>query len=149
MLIGRTMIAVTSTRQWNGVPASSWWPTLIPNLQLANVVNDVVNIGEGLLGVALLVLFGIRLVQLKGLDKIVIPPIIVAGVAAVIAASASAVAQMVEGLNTPPNGAYITESIVDLAVPLAFLGPGGQRPRVPRILPPLTPQLPAGPGPGA
>ncbi len=149
MLIGRTMIAVTSTRQWNGVPASSWWPTLIPNLQLANVVNDVVNIGEGLLGVALLVLFGIRLVQLKGLDKIVIPPIIVAGVAAVIAASASAVAQMMEGLNTPPNGAYITESIVDLAVPLAFLVAVVQRALLLRIITPLTAQLSAGADVGA
>ncbi len=121
MLIGRTLIAVTSTPQWNGAPASSWWPALLPDLRLTDTLNVVVNAGEGLFGVALVVLLIARVVRTKGLDRIVIAPIIVAGIAGVIAAIASAVSQMLISLSASPNGAYITESAVDLAVPLAFL----------------------------
>jgi len=61
MLIGRTLIAVTSTAHWNGGPASWWWPALIPDQRLTDVLNYVVNAGEGLLGLALLVLLVMRL----------------------------------------------------------------------------------------
>ena len=80
MLIGRTLIAVTSTAHWNGGPASWWWPALIPDQRLTDVLNYVVNAGEGLLGLALLVLLVMRLVRTRGLDRIVIAPIIVAGI---------------------------------------------------------------------
>ena len=30
MLVGRTLIAVTSTAQWNGAPPTCWWPALLP-----------------------------------------------------------------------------------------------------------------------
>jgi signal transduction histidine kinase len=144
MLTGRTLIAVTSRPQWNGNLRSSWWPALMPDMRLSSAISDVVNLGEGALGVVLLVLLAMRLARLRGLDKIVIPPIIVAGLAAVIAASASAVAMMVDGLSTSPNGAYTAESIVDLAVPVAFLVAVVQRALLLRIITPLTAQLSAG-----
>jgi signal transduction histidine kinase len=144
MLIGRTLIAVTSTAHWNGGPASWWWPTLIPDQQLTNVLNYVVNAGEGLLGLALLVLLVMRLVRTRGLDRIVIAPIIVAGITAVIAASASAVAQMLVSLSSTPNGAYLTESAVDLVVPLAFLAAVVQRALLLRNITGLTAQISAG-----
>ena len=149
MLVGRTLIAVTSTAQWNGAPASSWWPTLIPDQQLTNVINYVVNAGEGVLGVALLVLLVMRLLRTRGLDRIVITPIIVAGIAAVIAATASAVTQMLFSLNGTPNGAYLTESAVDLAVPLAFLVAVVQRALLLRNITALTAQVSAGADIGA
>ena len=144
MLIGRTLIAVTSTAHWNGGPASWWWPTLIPDQQLTDVLNYVVNAGEGLLGLALLVLLVMRLVRTRGLDRIVIAPIIVAGITAVIAASASAVAQMLVSLSSTPNGAYLTESAVDLVVPLAFLAAVVQRALLLRNITGLTAQISAG-----
>jgi signal transduction histidine kinase len=144
MLIGRTLIAVTSTAHWNGGPASWWWPTLIPDQRLTNVLNYVVNAGEGLLGLALLVLLVMRLVRTRGLDRLVIAPIIVAGITAVIAASASAVAQMLVSLSTTPNGAYLTESAVDLVVPLAFLAAVVQRALLLRNITGLTAQISAG-----
>lgn len=144
MLIGRTLIAVTSTAHWNGGPASWWWPALIPDQRLTDVLNYVVNAGEGLLGLALLVLLVMRLVRTRGLDRIVIAPIIVAGITAVMAASASAVAQMLVSLSSTPNGAYLTESAVDLVVPLAFLAAVVQRALLLRNITGLTAQISGG-----
>ncbi|MBV9448430.1 MAG: sensor histidine kinase [Streptosporangiaceae bacterium] len=120
MLLGRVLISITSTAQWNGGSASWWWPDLFPDQHLNDLLNYVVNAGEGLLGAALLVLLVMRLRQARSLDRIVIAPIILAGVAAVIAASVSALNQMLVSLSATPNGAYFVESAVDLAVPLAF-----------------------------
>jgi signal transduction histidine kinase len=120
MLAGRTLIVVTSEAQWNGYSPSSWWPALFPDQQLSDVLNYVVHGGEGLLALTLMVLLVIRLTQAKGLDRIVITPIIVAGVAAGIAAIVSAVL-MTFSLSASPNDAYLIEGVVDFAIPLAFL----------------------------
>jgi signal transduction histidine kinase len=144
MVIGHLLIAVTSTAQWNGGSSSWWWPALIPDERLTNVLNYVVNVGQGVLGVALIVLLVMRLVRARGLDRIVIAPIIVAGIAAVVAASVSAVAQMLVSLRATPDGAYLTESAVDLAVPLAFLASVVQRAFLLRNITALTARLSAG-----
>jgi signal transduction histidine kinase len=144
MLVGRTLIAVTSTAQWNGGSASWWWPALIPDQGLNETINTVVNAGEGLFGATLLVLLVMRLIRTRGLDRIVIAPIIVAGIAAVIAASVSAVNQMLVSLSTTPNGAYTLESAVDLALPLAFLIAVIQRALLIRNITGLTSQISAG-----
>lgn len=122
MLVGRSLIAVTSRAAWYGNPPSSWWPALWPDHGLTSVINAVVNIGQGVLGITLIVLLVLRLTRTKGLDRIVITPVIGAGLAAVVAASVTAVAQLLANMNSVgPNDAYIAEGIVDLAVPLAFL----------------------------
>jgi signal transduction histidine kinase len=144
MLAGRLLIAVTARPQWAGAPASSWWPTLIPDLRVNDVVNYVVNAGEGLLAVALVVLLVQRLQRTAGLDRIVITPIIVAGLAAVIAAGASAAVQMLSALNGTPNGIYVIESTVDLAVPLAFFVAVVQRTLLLRNITALTAQISGG-----
>ncbi len=149
MLAGRILIVVTATPQWDGAPASSWWLTLFPNMHLNDVINYVVNAGEGLFGVALLVLLARRLVRTTGLDRIVITPIIVAGLAAVVAAAASAVTQMLSGLNGTPNGVYTVESAVDLAVPLAFFVAAIQRTLLLRNITALTAQISGGADVGA
>jgi signal transduction histidine kinase len=149
MLVGRTLIAVTALPQWDGAPASSWWPSLAPDLSLNDVINYVVNAGEGLFGVALLVLLVMRLQRTTGLDRIVITPIIVAGLAAVVAAGASAVAQMLSSLNGTPNGIYIVESAVDITVPLAFFVAVIQRTLLLRNITALTAQISGGADIGA
>jgi signal transduction histidine kinase len=122
MLVGRSLIAVTSQATWYDNPASSWWPALWPDHRLTAVINAIVNIGQGVLAIVLIVLLVQRLSQTKGLDRIVITPVIGAGLAAVVAASVTAVAQLLTSMNSVgPNYAYIAEGIVDLAVPLAFL----------------------------
>ena len=149
MLVGRTLIVVTAIPQWDGAPASSWWPTLIRDMQLNDVINYVVNAGQGLFAVAFLVLLAMRLQRTAGLDRIVITPIIVAGMAAVIAATASAVTQMLSPLNGTPNGVYTVESAVDLAIPLAFLVAAMQRTLLLRNITALTAQISGGADIGA
>ena len=143
MLVGRTLIAITSTAQWNG-SSTWWWPALIPDQRLTDILNYVVNAGEGLLGATGIGLLVMRLVKTTGLDRIVITPFIVAGIAAAIAASASAVSQMLVSLNATPNGAYLLESAVDLSVPLAFLVAVIQRALLLRNLTTLTSQISEG-----
>ena len=143
MLTGRTLIAVTSTAQWNAAWSASWWPTLIPDQQLSNMLNYVVHGGEGVGGLALMALLIIRLKQTRGLDRIVITPIIVAGIAAVVAAIASA-AMMTLSLADTPNEAYLTESVVDFAIPVAFLIAVLQRLLLIRNVTGLTAQVTAG-----
>jgi len=149
MLAGRVLITVTALPQSDGAPASSWWPSLLPDPRLNEVINYVVNAGEGLLAVALVVLLVMRLVRTTGLDRIVITPIIVAGLAAVVAAAASAVVQMLSSLNGTPNGVYIIESAVDLTVPLAFFVAVIQRTLLLRNITALTAQISGGADIGA
>ncbi len=143
MLAGRTLIAVTSTAQWNAASPASWWPTLIPDQQLSNLLNYVVHGGEGLGGLALMALLILRLKRTRGLDRIVITPIIVAGMAAVVAAIASAT-MMTLSLADTPNEAYLAESVVDVAIPVAFLIAVLQRLLLIRNVTELTAQVAAG-----
>jgi len=142
MLAGRTLIVVTSTAQWNGYPPS-WWPALFPDQQLSNLLNYVVHGGEGLCGLAMMALLVIRLKETRGLDRIVITPIIVAGIAAVIAGIMSA-AMMTFSLSATPNDAYLTESVVDFAIPVAFLIAVLQRLLLIRNVTELTAQVAGG-----
>jgi signal transduction histidine kinase len=127
MLGLRTLIAVTSRPQWDGQPASAWWPTLHADLPFNNLLYNVDNYGEAVFGVAMLVLLVIRLARTTGLDRLVITPVIVAGLAAAVAAGASAVTQGVTSLQTTPGGIYIAEGCLDITVPLAFLVAATQR----------------------
>ncbi len=120
VLIGRTLIVVTSTARWNGYPSSCWWPSLFADQQLSDVLNYVAHAGEGLGGIVLMALLMMRLTRARGIDRIVITPIIVAGIVAVIATIISAV-MMTFSLSSTPNSAYLTESVVDFAIPVAFL----------------------------
>jgi signal transduction histidine kinase len=143
MLVGRTLIAVTSTAQWNGYPPSLWWPALAPDQQLSGPLNYVVHGGEGLGGVALMAFLMIRLMRTRGLDRIVITPITAAGIAAVTAAIASA-AVMTLSLSGTPNDAYLTEGVVDFAIPVAFLIAVLQRMLLIRNVTELTAQVATG-----
>lgn len=149
MLAGRMMIAVTAIPQWDGAPAASWWPSLIPDLRLNDIINYVVNAGQGLFAAAFLALLAMRLMRTAGLDRIVITPIIVAGLAATLAAGVSAVTQMLSSLNGTPNGVYVIEGAVDMTVPLAFLVAVVQRTLLLRNIMGLAAQISGGADIGA
>ena len=146
MLGFRTLIAVTSLPQWDGVPAASWWPTIHADLPLNNLLYNADNYGEACFGAAMLVLLAMRLVRTTGLDRIVITPVIVSGLLAAVAAGASSVTQAVTSLQTTPGGIYIAEGCLDMAVPLAFLVSAAQRALLLRNLSGLIPQISAGAG---
>ncbi|MGD0704132.1 MAG: histidine kinase [Trebonia sp.] len=140
----RTLITVTSLPQWDGEPASAWWPTLYADLSLNNLLYNVDNFGEALFGVAVLVLLARRLTLTTGLDRIVITPVIMAGLAAAVAAGASALTQAVTSLQTTPGGIYIVEGCLDITVPLAFLVSATQRTLLLRNITGLIAQISAG-----
>ncbi|MGA8865310.1 MAG: histidine kinase, partial [Gallionella sp.] len=79
----------------------------------------------------------------RGLDRIVITPIAAAGIAAVIATIASTI-MMALSLSGTPNGAYLTESLVDLGIPVAFLIAVLQRMLLVRNVTELTAQVATG-----
>jgi signal transduction histidine kinase len=140
----RTLITVTSLPQWDGEPASAWWPTIHADLSLNNVLYNVDNFGEALFGLATLVLLARRLVRTTGLDRIVITPVITAGLAAAVAAAASALTQAVTTLETTPGGIYIAEGCLDITIPLAFLVAATQRTLLLRNITGLIAEISAG-----
>jgi signal transduction histidine kinase len=127
VLIGHVVMLVTARPQWDGLSPSAWWPALVPDMTFNNVANYVVNAGMGVFALVFLALMGMRLVRAGDLHRIVITPIIVAGIASTIAAGASAVVQMLTPLNGTPVGVYTIEGAVDLTLPLAFLVAAVQR----------------------
>jgi signal transduction histidine kinase len=140
----RTLIAVTSLPQWDGQPASAWWPTLHADLSLNNLLYNVDNYVEAVFGLTMLALLVMRLARTTGLDRIVITPVIVAGLAAAVAAGASAVTQGVTSLQTTPGGIYIAEGCLDITVPLAFLVAATQRTLLLRNITGLIARISAG-----
>jgi signal transduction histidine kinase len=120
MLVTRTLVGVTATPQWaSGGPV--WMPELLPDVRLATVLSIVGYIGEGLCGVVLIVLLVRRLVSARRLDRVVLTPVVVAGIAATVAAIVSGAGQQEVGASNAPVVAYLAEGLVDIALPLAFL----------------------------
>jgi signal transduction histidine kinase len=144
MLVSRSLVLVTSTAVSTGYGASSWWPTITDNTALNNLFAALQNIGDGLLALVVVVFLIRRLVQTKGLDRIVIAPVIAAGLAAVSAASVTAVAQLFSSINEGPTDAFLAESLVDFLLPLAFLVAVIQRGLLTRNLAALTARMAAG-----
>jgi signal transduction histidine kinase len=143
MLGGRILLEVTSRARWAGYPAAGWWPALFPRQQLSAVLNYTVHGGEGLFGLTLIALLVVRLRQTRGLDRLVITPIIGAGIAAVVAAIVSAFMMTLSQSGTP-NDAYLIEALTDFAIPGAFLVAVVQRLLLIRNVTELTAQVAAG-----
>jgi signal transduction histidine kinase len=144
MLTGRVMVVVTSTARSTGYSASSWWPSLLPDPGLNKLIDLILSCGEGIFAITLIAFFVMRLLETKGLDRIVIAPIMAAGLAAVVAASGTAVAQLFSSISTGPTGAYLVEGLVDVTVPLAFLVAVIQRALLARNLAELSAKIAIG-----
>ena len=144
MVVSRSLVVVTTTATATGYPASSWWPTITGNERLSGLLAAIENIGDGVLAVVLLVLLVRRLLETRGLDRIVIAPVIAAGLAAVAAASVTAVAQAFSNISEGPTGAFVAESVVDVLLPVAFLVAVIQRGLLARNLAGLSARVAAG-----
>ena len=144
MLLSRSLIVVTSTAQSTGYPASAWWPTITASPQLSGTFFTAENIGDGIVAVLAVILLVRRLLETRGLDRIVIAPIIAAGLAAVFAATVTAVSQLFSSISVGPTGAFVAESLVDVLLPLAFLVAVIQRALLARNLAGLSARVSAG-----
>ena len=121
MVVTRSLVVVTSTATSTGYPASSWWPTITANDRLSDLFAVIENSGDGVLAAVAIVLLVRRLLETRGLDRVVIAPVIAAGLAAVAAASVTAVTQIFSNISQGPTGAFVAESVVDVLLPVAFL----------------------------
>ncbi len=144
MLLSRSLIVVTSTAQSTGYPASAWWPTIAASPQLSGTFSTAENIGDGIAAVLAVILLVRRLLETRGLDRIVIAPIIAAGLAAVFAATVTAVSQLFSSISVGPTDAFVAESLVDVLLPLAFLVAVIQRALLARNLAGLSARVSAG-----
>ncbi|MGA2827491.1 MAG: histidine kinase [Streptosporangiaceae bacterium] len=144
MVLSRSLVVVTTTATSAGYPASSWWPTITANERLSGILAVIQDAGDGVVVVVLVVLLVRRLVETRGLDRIVIAPVIAAGLAAAAATVVSAVAQAFSTISVGPTGAYVAESVVDVLLPVAFLVAVIQRGLLARNLTGLSAQVAAG-----
>ena len=144
MLVTRSLVVVTSTAVSTGYASASWWPTLSADPQLNHLFSIFENVGDGAFALVVVVFLIRRLIQVKGLDRIVIAPVIAAGLAAVAAASITAVAQLFANISEGPTDAFLAESVVDFLLPLAFLVAVVQRGLLARNLAGLTARVAAG-----
>ena len=144
MVASRSLVVVTTTATATGYPPSSWWPTITANARLSDHLATIEHIGDGVLAVVLVVLLVRRLLETRGLDRIVIAPVIAAGLAAVAAASVTAVAQVFANISQGPTGAFVAESVVDVLLPVAFLVAVIQRGLLARNLAGLSARVAAG-----
>ena len=144
MVLSRSLIVVTSTAQSTGYPASAWWPTITASPQLSGTFSTAENIGDGIFAVLAVILLVRRLLETRGLDRIVIAPVIAAGLAAVFAATVTAVSQLFSSISVGPTGAFVAESLVDVLLPVAFLVAVIQRALLARNLAGLSARVSAG-----
>ena len=144
MVASRSLVVVTTTATATGYAPSSWWPTITANARLSDHLATIEHIGDGVLAVVLVVLLVRRLLETRGLDRIVIAPVIAAGLAAVAAASVTAVAQVFANISQGPTGAFVAESVVDVLLPVAFLVAVIQRGLLARNLAGLSARVAAG-----
>ena len=144
MVLSRSLVVVTSTAPSTGYPASAWWPTISANPQLSGIFSTAQNIGDAVFAVLAVILLVRRLLETRGLDRIVIAPIIAAGLAAVFAVTATTVAQLFSSISVGPTDAFVAESLVDVLLPLAFLVAVIQRALLARNLAGLSARVSAG-----
>ncbi len=141
MLVTRSLVVVTSTAGGTGYSPAAWWPTITDAPGLNDLFRVFENVGDGVFALVVVIFLIRRLIQVKGLDRIVIAPVIAAGLAAVAAASVTAVAQLFSNVSEGPTDAFLAESLVDFLLPLAFLVAVIQRGLLARNLAALTAQV--------
>lgn len=115
---GPAFLAVASKPSWEGASTAAWWPAWFPDRSVYNTSSGIFDLGALVLALVFVVLLLSRFFRAKGMDRIVITPVIVAAVVSDLAAGA-----VVTGLLVSANGDTLltVESAVELVVPVAFL----------------------------
>jgi hypothetical protein len=82
---GPAFLAVVSRPAWHQFGSSSWWPDLFPDEAVYAIASNVVDTGALALAVIFIGLLLTRFFRAKGVDRIVLAPVIVAAIVAAIA----------------------------------------------------------------
>ena len=122
---GQVFLAAVSRPGWQRVSASAWWLGWFADRPWWDAATKVFNAGALVLSLVFIALLMARFFQARGMDRLVITPVVVAAVASAIAA-----ATVVTGflLSIRGDDLLTVEGAVQLVVPLAFLISVIQRP---------------------
>ena len=122
---GPVFLAAVSRPGWQRVSASAWWLAWFPDHSWWDAATKVFDGGALILSLVFIALLMARFLQARGMDRLVITPVVVAAVASAIAA-----ATVVTGflLSASGDDLLTVEGAVQLVVPLAFLISVIQRP---------------------
>ena len=120
ILLGRSAVVLTSYPSWLAHPDSSWWPTLYADHGLNEVLRYASAGGQALLAVPFLVQWLLRVRRVRGLDRRLMVPVVVAALIAGTTSAATPLAK-VAGLPKPALDVVLAiQAMLLLSVPIAF-----------------------------
>ncbi len=111
-------LAVVSRPAWHGFSAASWWPAWFPDRLFyadASAVFDAGAVGLAMMFIGLLLS---RYFKARGIDRLILTPVIVAAIVAAIAAATVMAGLLFASVS---DDLLTIEGATELVVPLAFL----------------------------
>jgi hypothetical protein len=94
IVVGRTSVILTSLPSWPDYPFTTWWDTRHPNLGLDQLLAYVSAGGEALLAPPFLVRWFWRVRHIRGLDRRLMGPVVIAALVAGIASALTPIAEV-------------------------------------------------------
>ena len=120
IIIGRLSVVVTSYPTWQEYPSSTWWPTLRADHSLNDILSYLSAAGEAALAVSFLGQWFWRVRRIRGLDRRLMIPVVVAALIGGIASAASPIAQLAGFSEPVVNQVFAVQSTLLFGVPVAF-----------------------------
>jgi signal transduction histidine kinase len=120
VVLGRILVVVTSEPTWRGHPATSWWLPLWPHHQLSRVMVYLAVGGQAILVIPFLVQWVRRVRRVRGLDRQLLGPVVVAAVIAALASVIVPLAVLANVAQPTVNEMIAVQTTLLLSVPIAF-----------------------------
>ena len=118
---GEIASIVVARPRWAGFPASTWWPTLLPDHPAYTAVSEIVDVGGVVFAVAYMFLWIRRWRRSRGISRgLAVPVAVAASVTCGITIVELIAAALVAGHQTMER-IYAVEAYLQIAVPVAFL----------------------------
>ncbi len=119
--LSRVSMILVGRPEWLGHPADSWWVTLWPKRALMDQINLIGQSGEVVLGFAFVLMWIHRARRMRGLERRLARPVVVAGGFTGLAAALSQVALVLGASTDQMAYVYGVQSTFLLAVPVALI----------------------------
>jgi signal transduction histidine kinase len=120
IIVGRTSVVLTSHPSWQGYPSGTWWPTLYADHGLNQILTYASAGGEALLAPLFLSQWFWRVRRIRGLDRRLMGPVVIAALVAGTASALSPIAQLAHLSDPALTTVFSVQATLLLAVPTAF-----------------------------
>ena len=121
LAVGEIASIVVARPRWAGFPASTWWPTLLPDHPAYTVISEIVDVGGVVFAVAYMFLWIRRWRRSRGISRgLAVPVAVAASVTCGITIVELVAAALVAGHQTMER-IYAVEAYLQIAVPVAFV----------------------------